>query len=237
MISKDLFISLLNRVVPSRCRGCGGPSAQGLCQACRDGVVFLEATCTRCGLPYDREVPICGRCVGKRLYLDSVVALYLYAPPVKDLIHGWKYYRDGRSWEAIQELLLNGLERRELVLKALALDGVVPVPLHWRRQWSREFNQSLFLAEEVADFLRVPLMDGIVKRVRHTPHQMGLSAGERMRNLKGAFSLKGDVAGKVLLLVDDVATTLATASQVARALVEGGARGVHLLVLARAAGG
>jgi len=236
MISKDLFISLLNGVMPSRCRGCGEPSDQGLCQTCREKVVFLEATCARCGLPYDREVPICGKCVGRRLYLDSVVALYLYAPPVRDLLHHWKYSRDWRSWEMIRALLVDGLKRREEGLKALRLDGIVPVPLHWRRQWGREFNQSLFLAREVAEFLSLPLMDGVVDRVRHTPHQMGLSAVERRRNLRGAFSLRGGVRGKALMLVDDVATTLTTASEVARILVKGGAREVHLLVLARAVG-
>ena len=137
----------------------------------------------------------------------------------------------------LKALLREGLARKGEALRGLGLQGVVPVPLHWTRRWTREFNQSLFLARVVAEEFSLPLEEGAVRRVRPTPHQTGLSARERRRNLRGAFRVVGDVKGKGLLLVDDVATTLSTASEVARTLAKGGAREIHLLVLARATGG
>ena len=236
MVGKALLSPLLDLVMPLRCRGCGSPSQEVLCGPCAGQVVFLENACARCGLPYDAPVPICGQCVDRRLYLDSVVSLYLYAPPLSSLVQGWKFHRDGLAWECLLDLFRKGLARKGPVLKGLDLDAVIPVPLHWTRRWSREFNQSLFLGREVAEVLSLPLMEGGVKRVRPTPHQTGLSARERRRNLQGAFKVMEEVKGLSLLLVDDVATTLSTASEVARELTKAGAREVHLLVLARAGG-
>ena len=234
MVGKALLSPVLDLVMPLRCRGCGTRSLEALCEACAGEVVFLEHTCGRCGLPYTTAVPICGRCVDRRLYLDSVVPLYLYGPPLSSLIQAWKFHRDRLAWDCLLGLLREGLARKGEVLESLGVDGVVPVPLHWTRRWWREFNQSLFLAREVAEVFSLSLMDGVVRRVRPTPHQTGLSARERRRNLKGAFRVVGDVKGLSLLLVDDVATTLSTAAEVAKELNRAGAREVHLLVLARA---
>ncbi len=229
-------MSLVDLVMPMRCRGCGSRAWGALCETCADEVAFLDKTCARCGLPYHTRVPICGRCVDRRLYLDSVVPLYLYAPPMSNLIQQWKFHRDRLAWNYLLELFREGLVRKEEDLRGLGLGCVIPVPLHWTRRWGREFNQSFFLAREVAEFLSLPLMEGGVKRIRPTPHQTGLPARERRKNLKGAFRVKGDVKGLSVLLVDDVATTLSTASEVAGELTRAGAREIHLLVLARAMG-
>ncbi len=193
----------------------------------------MEGTCARCGLPYPQNVPICGACVGKRFYLDSVVSLYLYRSPLKEVIHRWKYHRSHRSWVLVRDLFLSALEAKGEVLKALSAHGVVPVPLHWRRRWVREFNQSKMIGALAGDFLSLPVMEA-VKRVRHTPPQRASSFRRRQENIRGAFVLTENVKGKSILVVDDVATTLATASEIGRVLMKGGALEVHLLVLARA---
>jgi len=117
-------------------------------------------------------------------------------------------------------------------VRALSAHVVVPVPLHWRRRWVREFNQSEMLSALVGDFLSIPVVEA-VKRVRHTPPQRASSFQKRKENIRGALALKEEVKGKRVLLADDVATTLATASEMGRVLVKGGASEVHLLVLAR----
>ena len=193
---------------------------------------MIGGSCARCGLPYPENVPICGACVGKRLYLDSVISLYIYQSPLKEVIHRWKYLRSYRAWNLLRDLFLSAIEAKKETLRALSVHAVVPVPLHWSRRWVREFNQSKMLSILVGDFLSIPVMEA-VKRVRYTPPQRGSSYHKRKENIQGAFALKEEVRGKRILLVDDVATTLATASEIGRILAKGGASEVHLLVLAR----
>jgi ComF family protein len=127
---------------------------------------------------------------------------------------------------------------RELTAEA---DLLVPVPLHWRRQWARRFNQSALLAAVVAklsgrtDGLRVS--HRALKRVKATAQQVGLARSERALNVQGAFRVpaaaKAEVAGRRVVLVDDVLTSGATIEACARALLRAGAASVDVLVFAR----
>jgi ComF family protein len=116
-------------------------------------------------------------------------------------------------------------------------DAIIPVPLHWRRYWARRFNQSALLAEAIAKASRVPLILGALKRVKATPQQVGLSQSARALNVQGAFRVgppgKAAVAGRRLILVDDVITTGATVDACARALLRAGAAEVNVLAFAR----
>jgi len=116
-------------------------------------------------------------------------------------------------------------------------DALLPVPLHWRRLWARRFNQSAALAKEIALVSGVPLAHGGLKRVKATAQQVGLSRSERALNVQGAFRVpsdgKADVAGRRLVLVDDVLTSGATVDACARALMRAGAANVDVLVFAR----
>jgi ComF family protein len=122
----------------------------------------------------------------------------------------------------------------ELVAEA---DVVVPVPLHRWRLWSRRYNQSALLAAAVATGAGKPLASRAVMRARATAQQVGLTASERDRNVRGAFRVppaeRVNVAGRRILLVDDVYTTGATIRAVTRALQRGGAAAVDVLVFAR----
>ena len=114
------------------------------------------------------------------------------------------------------------------------IDAMLPVPLHWRRQLLRGFNQATELCRLLAPLLQVPVLHRVV-RTRSTRYQSGLGAGARRRNLRGAFRLSGSVALSHVLIVDDVVTTGATAGQVAATLRAGGVRQVSVLAIARAA--
>jgi ComF family protein len=116
-------------------------------------------------------------------------------------------------------------------------DALVPVPLHWRRRWARRYNQSTVLARAISAISGVPITHGGLKRVRATPQQVGRSRTERADNVQGAFLVppehRVEVAGRRLVLVDDVLTSGATVEACTRALLRAGAAQVDVLVFAR----
>jgi ComF family protein len=118
-------------------------------------------------------------------------------------------------------------------------DALVPVPLHWRRLWARRFNQSAMLAAAISGESGVPVAAAALKRVKPTAQQVGLSRTERAANVRGAFRVpeegKAAVAGRRLVVVDDVLTSGATVDGCARALLRAGAANVDVLIFARVA--
>ena len=116
-------------------------------------------------------------------------------------------------------------------------DALVPVPLHWRRLWTRRFNQSAALAEHIARESGIAVTHAALKRVKATAQQVGLSRKDRATNVQGAFKVAPDarpeVAGRRLILIDDVLTSGATSDACARALLRAGAAQVDVLVFAR----
>ena len=141
----------------------------------------------------------------------------------------YKYGRVKTVRRPLGELLATALPRDE------RFDAVVPVPLHWRQRWQRGFNQSELLARGIARRRGVPVIAAL-RRVRHTATQTGLSNTSRRRNVAGAFEVRHrrPVAGKRILLVDDVMTTGSTVAACAAALRRAGALRVVVLTVARA---
>ncbi|HXA65093.1 MAG TPA: ComF family protein, partial [Bryobacteraceae bacterium] len=113
-------------------------------------------------------------------------------------------------------------------------DVIVPMPLHWRKRWQRGFNQSALLASEIGRRTNIPLRN-VLRRIRPTATQAGLTNAKRRQNVSGAFHSRPrpSLHGQRVLLVDDVMTTGATAASCARALKMAGAKRVTLLTLAR----
>ena len=132
---------------------------------------------------------------------------------------------------------LSGLLIERLAAAGLAgqADAIVPVPLHWRRELFRGFNQSQLLGRYVAAHFGLPMLDGHLRRVAPTASQTTRSGAQRMLQLRGAFSVRRPkaVAGRTLLLIDDVMTTCATAAECSRELLDAGARKVYVATIAR----
>jgi ComF family protein len=116
-------------------------------------------------------------------------------------------------------------------------DALIPVPLHWKRGWSRRYNQSAALAKTIGCETKTTVQTQLLRRIRATHQQVGLSRAERARNVQGAFAVDQDqranVAGKRFVLVDDVLTSGATVDACARALLRAKAASVDVLVFAR----
>ncbi len=152
------------------------------------------------------------------------------------LVHGLKYrdHLELAAWMAKWMVRVGG----DVVADA---NVIVPVPLHWRRLWWRRFNQSAALAAAIARQTDKPAALGTVRRTRSTRNQVGLSRNARAVNVRGAFRVdmanRIDVAGRRVLIVDDVCTTGATIKAVTRAIRRAGAVAVDVLVFARVAQG
>lgn len=147
------------------------------------------------------------------------------------LVHGLKYH-DRLEAAALMARLMHRAARDHLSQGEL----LIPVPLHWFRLWRRRYNQAALLAQALAHMSRRPyLARGLVRR-RNTRSQVGLDHKQREENIRDAFSVpqaaQPHVAGKRIVLIDDVLTTGATAGAATRSLLEGGAEQVDVVVFA-----
>ena len=231
----SLFKTLTGFIFPHRCLGCRALLGQspGLCPACWEGFVHVAGPlCHCCGLPLPEGslTPLrCGACVHKTPSFDKARAVFCYNEASKGLVLALK----NRDQTLLAKHVAPWLARagREL------LDGgdpLIPTPLHWRRQFMRQFNQSALLAHQLAKHLDLPVIHAL-KRTKNSPSQGRLSTQKREQNVRNVF-----VANKKLLagvescvLIDDVFTTGATAAACARALKKAGVRSVKVLTLCR----
>jgi ComF family protein len=192
-----------------------------------------EYFCTMCRTPFQNAFPLdaqgrCALCRNDLRAFDAAYCFGSYDGVLRQLIHLYKYGRIKTLAAPLGNLLAAALPLDE------TFDAVVPVPLHWRRQWRRGFNQSELLAHTVARRRCVPVRNAL-RRVRATSVQAGLSNSGRRGNVAGAFRVRARtvLTGSRLLLVDDVMTTGSTATACARALKRAGAQRVALLTVAR----
>jgi len=190
-----------------------------------------EFFCVSCRTPFQNAFPLDadGRCALCRYGLRGFDAAYCfgsYEGVLRELIHLYKYGRVKTLARPLGAMLAAALPREE------RFDAVTPVPLHWRRQWQRGFNQSELLARTMARRCGIPVIHAL-RRVRPTVAQAGLSNTGRRRNVAAAFRPRRAVEGKRILLIDDVMTTGSTAAACALALKRAGAAKVALLTVAR----
>jgi ComF family protein len=224
-----LWAALVAGLFPPRCLGCGR-RGEALCPSCWQGLPRLQPPwCPRCSRP-ERSGGRCPSCRRAAAALAGVRAACLYAGAVRLAIQRLKYAQERHLAAPLAALLVECLARRPL-----AVDALVPVPLDAGRARARGYNHAALLAAPVAEALGVPLGEGWLERTRATRPQVGLSARERRANVRGAFACRapGAVAGRRLLVVDDVMTTGATLEACAEALVAAGAARVWGLVVAR----
>jgi ComF family protein len=158
-----------------------------------------------------------------------VFAYGVFEEPLRELVHLFKYAGVTALARPLGRLLRRALPRDR------RFDLIVPTPLHWRRRWTRGYNQAMLLARELAPTLGLKPVNAL-RRTRATSTQTGLSRTARRANVAGAFTVwdASLVRGRRVLLVDDVMTTGATLRACAAALKRAGAQSVSIAVLARA---
>lgn len=221
--------------LPSPCGVCGGwSSPAGLCGDCLRRFAPDAARCQRCALRVPDGIGWCGRCTQQPMRFEHTLAAFDYAFPWDRVIAEFKFRQDLR-WAMP---LARCLAERVRADPTPVADLVTAVPLSAQRLRERGYNQSWELARRVAALLGRPSQQALLLRLRDTPQQAQLDHSQRSANLRGAFMPGGAAAremvkGRSVALVDDVLTTGATADEAAGALLEAGARSVHVWVLAR----
>lgn len=238
---KQLFHALLDVILPPICHICHTfiPNAGTLhiCQACRDNLPLVSSPlCPVCGIPFigtgsDHR---CGPCLTSPPHFDTARAHFLYEGPIRNLIHSFKYNQQTQLRNPLALLTLEGIDT---FLTDQNPHLIVPVPLHRSRLRQRGFNQAVLLGRVISNHLSLPMIPNALVRIRPTEPQIDLSAAERRVNVKGAFTVfKPDhVAGKRILLLDDVMTTGSTMDECAKELKKAGADVVISATIARTA--
>ena len=238
--ARDWLDASLAFFYPPVCQLCGEaratPAAGYVCQGCWQNARFIvPPICDRCGLPFPGDITTafeCSNCRDLDLHFRWARASVVANDFLRNVIHRYKYNRE--LW--FEPFLTDLLVRQALpALRDEKLAGIVPVPLHPVKQREREFNQAERLAEPLARALGIPVLTQLVKRVQPTRTQTQLDKHARADNVRRAFApvRPKSLVGERLLVLDDVLTTGATTSAVARVLRENGAGDVLVWTLAR----
>lgn len=219
--------------LPPRCPGCSAITAADhrFCAACWGGMQFLGPPwCARCRAPFAHERgagAVCGDCLAQPPLHRGVRAAVAYGPVARAVVLRLKY--GGRIGHA------GTVARAMARLMPAGAELLVPVPLHRWRLWWRGFNQAQLIAAALSELSGVPVARGALVRRRPTGSMRGAGRRARARTVRGAFSVPDAtrVAGRAVVLVDDVHASGATADACARALLRAGAASVEVLCWAR----
>ena len=227
----------LDTLYPPICLACRAATSEAgaLCSSCWRAMRFIERPfCDRLGTPFEHDL-------GEGLLSPQAVT----DPPVFQRARAVARFEDGPARRLVHRLKYS--DRGELAAPMGAwmaragadvlaeADAITPVPLHARRLWTRRFNQAAALGREIGRRAGKPFEPALLRRIKATRSQVGLSREQRVQNMQGAFRAApgASVQGRRIALVDDVLTSGATANAAARALLRAGAAQVDLIVFAR----
>lgn len=240
-----LFPSMVDLLSPPQCACCGQAIGSDnsiedqalFCHPCRTAMFPVHWNrCRLCGGNIiNREKELCHHCVQEKVeppHFDRVIPLGIYADTLRTCILRMKSPQGAKLAAMIAEAYC--IYRAE-ILRKLSLDLVAPVPMHWLHRLCRRTNSPETMARRIAHRLGVYLEVPLLIRRKRTEPQHELSREDRFENVQNAFVVRRgyDLSGARVLLIDDILTTGATASEAARVLKEAGAKEVVVGVAAK----
>ncbi len=220
---KRIFPGVLDIVYPSACFHCEKviEGRRAICDPCFGSTTRItEGYCDVCGEDFEGEFsenPICPNCNDLKFSFQYAKSALKNTAKNRQMVLSFKYGKQHYLARVLakfcSEVLLDDPRFSELPAPVL-----VPVPLHWRREFRRGFNQAGLICKELTKQTSIPTMK-LLRRRRYTTTQTRLTRGERLMNLKGAFSVSGDLAGyRSIIIIDDVFTTGSTSEECAQLL-------------------
>lgn len=229
---------LLNWLYPPLCLQCRTPVGENgaVCVTCWEQLEFIaEPCCAICGYPFAFDVAdtaLCGMCLRTPPPYIQARSVLRYTEHSRPLITRLKYADHTQLAPAYGRWL--AAYGHSLVSQS---EMIIPVPLHYRRFVQRRFNQSALLAATLSRQCGLPMIPDAMLRTRHTQPQASLSRNQRLKNVQGAFRVHPKhalrLAGKRVLLIDDVMTTSATIHACCMALSRAKVSQIYVLTLAR----
>jgi ComF family protein len=232
-ILKRAIEIFLNLLFPSKCLLCHRLYPSLICPDCLSQIKpFSGKTCSLCGVPLQGKSNLCFQCTINPPLFQKAIFYGLYEGKLEEAILRFKFQDHPDLAEPLGKLMI-----QKWLQSGNNVDLVTSVPLSSKRLRIRGYNQAELLARVVAKGLNVPYRN-LLKKKRETLEQSKLKREERLKNLIGVFqaSSSQSLSGEKVLLVDDVLTTGATASECAKTLLSMGASSVYVLTLARGTG-
>ncbi|ODS23523.1 hypothetical protein AB835_08420 [Candidatus Endobugula sertula] len=221
----------LSGLVKHHCLLCHNTSQGRICEFCEQQFLTIPTHCCHCcGLPLEYEVSHCGECIKNKPAFDNTVIPYLYQAPLSTMIRHFKENHHFIAGKTLSQLFVTYIENYYQYRPLPQL--LVPVPLHWKKQWRRGFNQAIFFSVHLSDRLNIPILKK-AKRIKYSNDQKYLNKKQRQKNLSHYFSLNTTLTTPHVAIIDDVVTTGSTTNALAKVLKQSGAKKVTVWALAR----
>lgn len=234
-INIDFFKDML---FPSRCVICECLlDSEGFCPDCWSKIKWVsEPKCRICGQPFTVEIDsvnsVCAQCFAKLPNFDKAVSVFVYDDFSKKIVLKFKHSDATFLAEILSKLMF-----RAAILEIESSDLIIPVPIHFMKRLKRKYNQSELLAQKISEISEVKYEPRVLKKIKQTAPQEGLSGSQRRKNVIGSFGIDDKyeyfLKNKRILLIDDVFTTGSTVDECSKILKKHAAKEVFVLTLAR----
>ena len=224
-------------IYPNVCLRCdaSGSNNIDLCERCFKSLPWVHYMCQQCALPLaSGKAKQCGACSNKKFIFDQAQAPFRFEDFIRDAVYQFKFNQKLNQGKLLAHLFVKHIEKQQVIIPEL----IIPVPLHKNRLRKRGYNQALEIARIVSKEIDSELSYREIYRNRDTSVQMELPAKQRHKNVKDAFSLKGNSVifkNKHVCIVDDVMTTGNTVNEVAKCIKSAGANRIDVWCIARVA--